>query len=144
MSFQKVLIAVDDNPIAAHAADVGAELAHALGAEVALIHVIDPALAVAPDAGIPAEELALLARREAARVIADFRVRIPAGLSVLQFTPQGPPGEEIVKAAQDWPADVIVIGSHGRGGLTRALVGSVAETVMRHSPCPVLTVRAKE
>lgn len=47
-----------------------------------------------------------------------------------------------VNAAKEWPADLIVIGSHGRGGVKRALLGSVAEGVMRHAPCPVLVVRA--
>jgi nucleotide-binding universal stress UspA family protein len=46
-----------------------------------------------------------------------------------------------VNAAKEWPADVIVIGSHGRAGVTRVLLGSVAEAVMRHAPCPVLVVR---
>ena len=55
----------------------------------------------------------------------------------------GSPVGEVVKAAKDWPADLIVIGSHGRGGIRRALLGSVAEGVMRQAPCPVLVVRAK-
>jgi universal stress protein A len=53
----------------------------------------------------------------------------------------GKPAAEIVNAAKEWPADVIVIGSHGRAGVTRVLLGSVAEAVMRHAPCPVLVVR---
>jgi len=45
--------------------------------------------------------------------------------------------------AKDWPADLIVIGSHGRSGMRRALLGSVAEGVMRNATCPVLVVRAQ-
>jgi universal stress protein A len=56
--------------------------------------------------------------------------------------PIGKPASAIVKAAPDWPADVIVIGSHARGGVSRLLLGSVAEAVMCHAPCPVLDVRA--
>jgi len=76
-------------------------------------------------------------------VIGEFRKRITKRLGVLEFTEVGNPASEIVKAAKDWPADLIVIGSHGRGGLTRALMGSVAEGVMRQAPCPVLVARAK-
>jgi nucleotide-binding universal stress UspA family protein len=48
-----------------------------------------------------------------------------------------------VRAAKAWPADLIVIGSHGRAGIVRTLLGSVAEGVMRHASCPVLVVRAQ-
>jgi nucleotide-binding universal stress UspA family protein len=89
------------------------------------------------------DDLALAAERDGTRLMADLRARLPVGLHALQFLPRGEPGQEIVKAAKDWGADLIVVGSHGRRGLTRALVGSVAETVMRHAPCPVLVVRPK-
>lgn len=144
MRFRKVLIAVDDDPIAAQAAEVGMDLARTLNAEVALIHVIDPSLIFAPEAGIAADELALRAEQDGARLMADFRARLPAATHVLQFIPQGLPGSEIVKAAREWAADLIVIGSHGRHGITRALVGSVADAVMREASCPVLVVRTKE
>ena len=53
----------------------------------------------------------------------------------------GVPFEEIVKIAEEERADMIVMGTHGRGGLNRMLLGSVAERVIRLAPCPVLTVR---
>ncbi|ACB95549.1 universal stress protein [Beijerinckia indica] len=144
MSFQRILIAVDDDPIAAHAADVGIGLARSLQAQVALVHSIDPSPIFTPESGVEATELALRAAQEGARLMADFRAKLPAESHVLQFIPQGAPGDEIVRAAKEWEADLIVVGSHGRRGLTRTLVGSVAEAVMRKSPCPILVVRAKE
>lgn len=54
---------------------------------------------------------------------------------------QGDPATEILAAAESWRADLIVMGTHGRGGLGRLVLGSVAEAVMRHAPCPVLTVK---
>jgi len=144
LRFQKVLIAVDDDPIAARAAEVGVDLARTLHARVALIHAIDPSLIFAPEIGIAADELALRAEQDGTRLMADFRARLPAGMLASQFLPEGPPGAEIVKAAREWEADLIVIGSHGRSGITRALVGSVAEAVMREASCPILVVRAKE
>jgi len=145
MSFRKILIAVDESAFAARAADVGFELARSLGAEVALIHAVDPAVvAYAPEGGIPAGELANLAQQDGKRLLAAFAQRASLQPAPLEFIHVGKTATEIVKAAKDWPADLIVIGSHGRGGINRLLLGSVAEAVMRQAECPVLVVRAQE
>ncbi len=144
MRFQKILIAVDDDPIANQAAHTGVELARSLHAQVALIHVIDPPLGVGADAGMVGEDIIRQARQEGARVMADFRARLILEPGALQFVPEGPPGSEIVEAARQWQADLIVIGSHGRRGIRRALIGSVAEAVVRQGPCSVLVVHSKE
>jgi nucleotide-binding universal stress UspA family protein len=54
----------------------------------------------------------------------------------------GDPGAEILRAAREEPCDLIVMGTHGRTGLGRVLLGSVAEQVVRRAPCPALTVKA--
>jgi universal stress protein A len=59
------------------------------------------------------------------------------------FVQIGIPALTIVEKAKEWPADVIVMASHGRAGVPRALFGSVAEEVMRKAPCPVLVVRGQ-
>lgn len=143
MVFRKILIAIDGEPIAAHAADIGAGLARLAGAELAFVHVIDAALVNAADTGIQPAVLVASAKEDARKLIDAFRKRLPQQLTALEFVQVGSPFTEIVNAAKDWPADLIVIGSHGRGGIKRALLGSVAEGVMRHAPCPVLVVRAK-
>jgi nucleotide-binding universal stress UspA family protein len=142
--FQKILIAIDSEPVAAHAADIAAELARLAEAEMAFIHVIDPELVNAADTGIQPAVFAASVKEEAKKLIDDFRKRLPPQATALDFIQVGSPLTEIVKAAKDWPADLIVIGSHGRAGIKRALLGSVAEGVMRHAPCPVLVVRAKD
>jgi nucleotide-binding universal stress UspA family protein len=144
LAFKKILIAVDGEPIAAHAVDVGTELAGLADAEVALIHVIDPELVNAADTGVQPAVLEAGARDEAHSLIDGFRNRISLKSPVLAFAPIGGAASEIVQAGKDWPADLIVIGSHGRGGIRRALLGSVAEGVMRQASCPVLVVRGKE
>jgi nucleotide-binding universal stress UspA family protein len=141
MRFQRILVAVDEEPIAAQAADMGIELAHALGAKLAFVFVVEPV--ASPDSGISASELLAGAEQDGRRVMAGFSQRMPAGVLPLQFVKVGAPATEIVKAAREWPADVIVIGSHGRTGVPRAILGSVAEAVVRHAPCPVLVVRQK-
>jgi nucleotide-binding universal stress UspA family protein len=143
MNFRRILIAVDGSPIAAHAADVGIELARSLGGEVAFIHIVDPAQNWAPETGVPAAELIKLAEQDGKRLLADLCRRATLQAPPLEFVQVGKPASEIVKAAKDWPADIIVIGSHGRGGIRRVLLGSVAEGVMRHAPCPALVVRAQ-
>lgn len=143
MTFKRVLISVDDSPIAAHAADVGFELARAVQGEVALITVVDPLRNAEPESGVPAADLIALAQKDCRRLLADLGARSTIQPPPLAFVPVGKPGAEIVKAAEEWPADVIVIGSHGRGAVSRLVVGSVAETVMRHAPCPVLIVRSR-
>ena len=143
MVFKKILVAVDSEPTAAHAADVGAELAGLAGAELAFIHVVDAELVNAADTGLQPAVLAASAKNDARNLIGNFRRRLPQQSAVLEFVQVGSPLTEIVKAAKDWPADLIVIGSHGRSGVKRALMSSVAEGVMRHAPCPVLVVRGK-
>jgi nucleotide-binding universal stress UspA family protein len=143
MTFKKVLIAIDSEPITAHAADVGAEMARAVGAEMAFIHVIDAEVTYAEDTGLQPEALIASAKEAAAKLIEDFRKTLPEQAVARDFVQIGDPLSEVVAAARDWPADLIVLGSHGRGGLGRALLGSIAEGVMRQAPCPVLVVPAK-
>jgi universal stress protein A len=111
VSFRRILIAVDESPVAAHATDVGAQLATALGAELALVSVVDPTQTVAPDGGVPAAELIALAEKDAKRLLAGFRQRAPQGNPSLEFVAVGKPAAEIVKTAKEWPADVIVMTS---------------------------------
>ena len=72
---------------------------------------------------------------------------MPIGQSaktIVKVVRQGPPFLEIVRYAQEANIDLIVLGTHGRGGLAHMLLGSVAEKVVRKAPCPVLTVRHPE
>ena len=64
-----------------------------------------------------------------------------AGFRTNVSTPDGDPRRAIIDSAAQWPADLIVIGSHGRRGLDRFLLGSVAESVVRHAQCSVEVVR---
>ncbi len=144
MNIRRILVSVDGSPIAAHAADVGIDLARSLGGEVALIHVVDPSENTIPEGGVAASDLVELAKQGGKRLLAEFSPRVALQTPPLEFLQIGKPATEIVKAAKDWPADIIVLGSHGRGGVDRLLLGSVAEGVMRHAPCPVLVVRAQK
>jgi nucleotide-binding universal stress UspA family protein len=67
-----------------------------------------------------------------------------AGISVETRALTGVPHEDILRVARELPADLIILGTHGRTGMSHLLMGSVAEKVVRKAPCPVLTVRQEE
>jgi nucleotide-binding universal stress UspA family protein len=140
VSFRRILIGADGGTLAAHAAEVGIELAVSLGAAIAFVHVIDPALTQAT--GITPGDLIAADEQEGRRLIAGFSKLAPQTSSPLEFIHVGKPAAEIVKTAKQWPADLIVIGSHARHGIQRALLGSVAEAVLHRAPCPVLVIRS--
>ena len=140
MSFRRILIALDDSTIAAHAVETGAGLATALKAQAALVYVVDPAFASQPDSGIPAAEWLATLKREGQAFLATAAQRTgepPAW----QFLREGKPADQILAAAREWEADVIVIGTHGRSGVSRLVLGSTAESVVRHASCPVLVIK---
>lgn len=140
MAFQKILIAVDSDPIALHAAEMGMKLAASLNAQVAFAHAVDPSVVYAPEAGLPANEADLEAQRDGKRLLDTIRMRLPDSTRSFDFVLSGNAPQAIVKAAKEWQADMIVIGSHGRRGVSRAVMGSVAEDVLRRAPCPVFVV----
>lgn len=139
--FRKILIAVDGETVSAHAAEVGIQLACCVTGEVAFVYAVEPGLTHAP--GIPAEELVAEAEKDGTRILRELETSISPLFSAQKFIRVGKPAHEILTVAKEWRADVIVLGSHGRHGIPRVLLGSVAEAVMRHAECPVLVIRGK-
>jgi len=131
MSIRKILIAVDNQPMSFRAAEFGSELGRSLGGEIALINVNNAAVEYGR------------AEQESKRLLSSFRDRLLLPPSAHDFVQTGIPAPIIVSKAKEWSADLIVIASHGRSGVPRTLLGSVAEEVIRHAPCPVLVVRAQ-
>ncbi len=140
MSFRRILIALDDSTIAAHAVEVGTELATALKAQTALVYVVDPTVGLEPDSGISAAEWRATLKREGQAFLATAAQRT-GETPAWQFLREGKPADQILAAAREWEADVIVIGTHGRSGVSRLMLGSTAESVVRHAPCPVLVIK---
>lgn len=145
MSFKKILVAVDESVFAAHAADEGLALARQLDAEVAFVTVVDPAkMRLAADTGISEERWIAMAQRDAKNLLHAFTSRAATTPPSLEFVETGKPAAKIVEAAKNWPADLIVMGTHGRNIVSNILLGSVAQGVLRHAPCPVMVLRAHE
>jgi nucleotide-binding universal stress UspA family protein len=119
-------------------------LARALGAEVVLLHVSVEA-PLYGEGFLPLSEVRKVfdAQREWATQALEERAAESrgAGIPTLARVLGGTPHEAIVATAKQLGADLIVMGTHGRGALERFFLGSVADRVIRSAPCPVLTVR---
>jgi nucleotide-binding universal stress UspA family protein len=137
-NFKHILVATDFSEHAAHAFDVAIGIARKLDARVTLMHAyyLPP---VAYDGGLtwPIEDLSSLAKKDFERVVSEAKQAFPQLESTFE---SGYPSETIIATAERVGADMIVIGTHGRRGLPRMLLGSVAEKVVRTSPLPVLTI----
>ncbi len=143
MSLKKILIAVDDSPFAQRAAQVGIEVANALNAEVAFVHVFDASAMPAGAWGFPADRISAMSELEGKRLLAKVREGLPlqtgsAAAPLREFLESGSAADSIVEVAKKWHADLIVMGSHGRGKVTGILMGSVSQDVLRNAPCPIL------
>jgi nucleotide-binding universal stress UspA family protein len=112
-----------------------------------LLHVLTPLSPFELSGGpIPSSYLALIdaARRDARRRLAALLEQArAAGTRAGARLVAGGPAAEILRAARAWRPDLIVIGTHGRGGVRRFLMGSVAEHVVRRASRPVLTMRGR-
>lgn len=145
--FDTILVPVDENTLSLRAVTTAVALAEAHAAKVVLLHVALPlpaytsAPAVAME--LPPESLRGAAERHGNEVLDGFRARVPEerfSAAILRHA-RGSVWEEIVDAAADTGVDLIVMGTHGRDGVARALMGSVAERVARHAEVPVMLVR---
>ena len=140
MNFSRVLVAIDDSDYAARALDAGASLAKAVGGALAVVHVIDPRAAINVQADLATIDLIDILRKDGRRLIDDAAAQhhLPSASTFLR---EGIPDAEIAQTAKEWKADVLVVGTHGRSGLTRVLLGSTAEALVRSGALPVLVVR---
>jgi nucleotide-binding universal stress UspA family protein len=149
ITLKNILVATDFSEPSATALDYGRALARTFGASLHVLHVTDNALsqAMLPDAAPTNYPGLLEALEESARkhldaaVGEDDRREIRARPVLLTFTA---PAVGIVSYAKKAEIDLIVMGTHGRGGWSHLMMGSVAEKVVRTAPCPVLTVRHPE
>jgi nucleotide-binding universal stress UspA family protein len=141
---KKILCATDFSSCAESALAEALRLARALGAELVLLHVAaDAPLFREGLAGSKEVRRVFEAQREWAKATLEERAADcrGAGVPTLALVVSGVPFEQILTTAETEAVDLIVLGTHGRGGLGRWLLGSVADRVVRSARCPVLTVR---
>ena len=140
--YKKILVPLDRNAGAEAALPVAADLAKADGTVIRLLHVAPTPSAIVAEGRVIAyadqesarlQHIATVCLREAARQL--------AGLPVEYAVRFGEPAEEILEEAREFGADLVVMATHGRSGVARLMLGSVAEAVLRRSEIPVVLVR---
>jgi nucleotide-binding universal stress UspA family protein len=137
----RVLLATDGSKDARTAAEFLKDFPLPGGATIRIVTVVTlprSALDVPPVAAFNESLLA-----EGRRVVEEARTLLGPRAAVEERVVQGTPKEEIVRAAEEWPADLVVVGGRGLGGVRGFLLGSVSQTVARHVHCPVLVVKGR-
>lgn len=146
-AYRRILVAVDGSPTSMKGLREAIRLAKDDRAQLFLVHVVNEFYAFANlDGYAPGVDLVPSLREGGRRILAKAKaVADKAGIrakTLMRETLGGPAAETIVRDARRQRADLIVLGTHGRRGLRRAVLGSDAEQVVRRSPVPVLLVRA--
>ena len=145
--FRRIVVPTDFSECAEEAWGLAQRMASTIDSEVVLVHVfVEPPLygesPLTPNATWQVFEKARKwVEEELEKWAAVARKK---GATVRPVIRTGSPSEQIVELATSEPADLVVMGTHGRGGMSRVLLGSVADRVIRLAPCPVLTVRKPE
>jgi len=141
LHWQRILVTTDFSPASLAAVRCARALAAERGADLLLLNVIEP---FHVDWKMDTSGRQRDDRAEADRALAALAAaELPGLANVRTELRPGVPAEAIVDFARVTRADLLIIATRGRTGLTRALLGSVAESVVRHAPCPVLVVRGE-
>jgi len=144
--YKKILVPVDGSTASNLALAEAIKLASSIGSELRLVHMVNE-FVPAPDLAAGAyyqqlvESLQVLGKKTLEHAKATVREHALEPSSILIETVGNRVAGHIVEQARDWPADLIVMGTHGRRGIARLVMGSDAELVLRTSPVPVLLVR---
>jgi nucleotide-binding universal stress UspA family protein len=142
----KILLAIDDSKFSQAATEALVSQAKPKETEVKVLHVIEP-IPLYPEGqawgyGEITTPASQEERKDAEELVARYGQRLrDAGFSVTTAIEQGSPKLVIIDFAREWKADLVILGSHGRKGVDRFLMGSVSEAVARHAPCSVQIVR---
>jgi nucleotide-binding universal stress UspA family protein len=145
--FSRILVPTDFSTCSEAAWNLAQRLARAVDGELVLVHVLPetPLYSEVPWSMSHVKEVYAAARNWGEDALEGWVARARAsGFSARAILREGVAHREIAALATTERADLVVIGTHGRGGIDRALLGSVADRVVRSAPCPVLTVREAE
>lgn len=139
--YERILVPTDGSVGTAHVALQAVDLAQQYGATVHVLHVVDADVRSLV-AGLAGEdELEARGRTAVERL---EQLVLAHDVAVETAIVEGHPAETILAHAEEIDADLIVAGTHGRTGMGRRVIGSVAERIVRHAPCPVMTIRLPE
>ena len=143
MQLKQILIPIDFSDYSDQALRWGVSLAQKYGAQLLLLHVIPEVLEEVSARESAGEQLVIdLTAEVEAQLHEIARQGLKEGVAVDVRVADGEPADAILRMARQEKVDLIVMGTHGRTGLSHLLLGSTAEAVVRASACPVFTVRA--
>lgn len=145
--FKSILVPTDFSEHSKHAAHTAIELAKRFEARLCFLHVYQSVAYILPEGymAYSAPRLGDILKELDKLVTAEKSAALEAGIAQAEGElVEGVPATEIVRFAGEKDCNLIVIGTHGRTGIKHALLGSIAEKVVRTAECPVLTVRAKK
>jgi nucleotide-binding universal stress UspA family protein len=144
-----VLAAVDESPVAHEVVRVAANFARTIpGGELHLLKVVEDlpprvsAVPAPPGLGVTTAEIVAAARKRLDGVTSGARAQYTG--RIVEHLAAGSAWKQILQLAIDLQVDLLLIGTHGRTGVQRLVLGSVAEAVVRRASCPVLVVRSKD
>ncbi len=142
---KNIAVALDGSACAQGAFDVALGLAKSESAALSICSIVDPIVIVGTTPPSPATDLLLIDREAESRRLVEAAVERArkAGIDARGETHLGVPFDEILRFAKRQKADAIVMGTHGRSGVKRLFLGSVAESVLREAECPVIVVRER-
>lgn len=146
MAIKRIVHASDFSPASRSALKVARDLARALKAQLILCHAYEALPPLGGEASIPSSlfsQIMTSAREGATRQLEKLATSARGGgIRVSTVLVEGSPATAVIRVAKRKGADLIVVGTHGRTGVQRMLMGSVADRIVRLSSCPVLTVRS--
>lgn len=144
--YKKILVPIDGSRTAKRGLEEAIRLAKKQKAKLCLIHVVDQSVIVQyPEAALYANDLTETMKQEGRRILEKAQTEVRAhGLapSAVLYEIPARVADIVVRHAKKWHAEIIVLGTHGRRGVNRILMGSDAELIVRSSPVPVLLVRS--
>lgn len=143
--YKQILIPVDGSEVSNHAADEGFKLASVLGSGITLLYVVDTTIASIPEAESGISNIELIRqsfKEQGEKLLGTLKAGArEKGLEAEGLIAEGDVHDEIIRVADEKKADLIIMGTHGRRGFNRLLLGSVAESVARRARSAVLLIR---
>lgn len=144
IKLRRILVPVDFSDSSRKALAYAASLGRQFSAQILLLHVSE-ILSPPPNILLPsAEQLNDAAVEDAKKRLGEWKSDLEPRLTVRTEVLRGGAAEQIVSHAKATEADLVIMGTHGRKGISHLVMGSTAERVVRHAPCPVMVVREHE
>jgi nucleotide-binding universal stress UspA family protein len=147
--FRKILVPLDGSPVAEEALPYALHLIREMGGELVLLHVVTPVIFATPMHNMATADVWTTIYAQQQEEGAAYLAEVARREDVASFHPEvlvqeGRVADVILSTVENQAVDTIVMATHGRGGITRWVLGSEADRIVRHSPVPVLLVRVAE